>query len=81
MAGFEAVNWYGWLAPAGTPTAVVQKLNTEIGSVVRMPEVQQQFARDGAEPMLSTPAQFAERIAFEVARWRKVVAAANLRAQ
>ena len=81
LAGFEAVNWYGWLAPAATPLAIVQKLNAEIGSVVRQPEVQQQFARDGAEPAWSTPAQFGERIVREVARWRKIVAAAGLQVQ
>jgi tripartite-type tricarboxylate transporter receptor subunit TctC len=81
LAGFEAVNWYGWLAPAGTPAAIVNKLNVEIGNAVRAPDMQQRFARDGAEPVTSTPAQFAERITTEVARWRKVVKEANLRVE
>jgi tripartite-type tricarboxylate transporter receptor subunit TctC len=81
VPGFEAVNWYGWLAPAGTPAAIVSKLNAEIGNAVRMPEMQQRFARDGAEPVTSTPAQFSARIASEVARWRKVVKEANLRVE
>lgn len=81
VPGFEAVNWYGWLAPAGTPAAIVGKLNSEIGNVVRMPDMQQRFARDGAEPVTSTPAQFSARIASEVARWRKVVKEANLRVE
>lgn len=81
LPGFDAVNWYGWLAPAGTPAAIVNKLNAEIGNVVRMPEVQQRFARDGAEPVTSTPSQFSARIVSEVVRWRKVVKEANLRVE
>ena len=81
LPGFEAVNWYGWLAPAGTPVAVVDKLNREIGNIVRLPDVQQRFARDGAEPASSTPSEFSERIVSEVARWRKVVTEANLRVE
>jgi len=81
VPGFEAVNWYGWLAPAGTPAAIVGKLNAEIGNAVRAPDMQQRFARDGAEPVTSTPAQFSGRIASEVARWRKVVKEANLRVE
>ena len=81
LPGFEAVNWYGWLAPAGTSAAIVNKLNAEIGNAVRSPDMQQRFARDGAEPVTSTPSQFSGRIASEVARWRKVVKEANLRVE
>ena len=81
LPGFEAVNWYGWLAPAGTPAAIVNKLNAEIGNAVRTPDMQQRFARDGAEPVTSTPSQFSGRIVSEVARWRKVVKEANLRVE
>ena len=81
LPGFEAVNWYGWLAPAGAPAAIVNKLNAEIGNLVRTPDMQQRFARDGAEPVTSTPTQFSERIVSEVARWRKVVKEANLRVE
>jgi tripartite-type tricarboxylate transporter receptor subunit TctC len=81
VPGFEAVNWYGWLAPAGAPAAIVSRLNTEIGNAVRAPDMQQRFARDGAEPVTSTPAQFSERVVSEVARWRKVVKEANLRVE
>jgi tripartite-type tricarboxylate transporter receptor subunit TctC len=81
VPGFEAVNWYGWLAPAGTPAVILNRLNGEIGNVVRTSDMQQRFARDGAEPVTSTPAQFSERIVSEVARWRKVVKEANLRVE
>lgn len=81
LPGFEVVNWYGWLAPAGAPSTIVSKLNAEIGNLVRSPDMQQRFARDGAEPVTGTPTQFAERVASEVARWRKVVKEANLRVE
>jgi tripartite-type tricarboxylate transporter receptor subunit TctC len=75
------VNWYGWLAPAGTPPPIVTKLNQEIGSLLHLPDVQERFSRDGAEPLTSTPAQLGERIAADIVRWRKVVKEANLRVE
>lgn len=79
LPGYEPVSWYGWLAPAGTPTAIVDKLNQEISGLIRLPDVQERFARDGAEPVSSTPSELGERIASELARWRKVVKESKLR--
>ena len=81
LPGYELVNWYGWLAPAGTPAPIVTKLNQEIGGLLRLPDVQGRFSRDGAEPLASTPAQLGERIAADIVRWRKVVKEANLRVE
>jgi tripartite-type tricarboxylate transporter receptor subunit TctC len=79
LPGYDPMSWYGWLAPAGTPAAIVEKLNQEIGNLIRLPDVQERFARDGAEPKSSTPAELGERIATELARWRKLVNDARLR--
>jgi len=81
LPGYSPVSWYGWLAPAGTPAAVVEKLNHEIAGLIRLPEVRERFARDGADPVSSTPAELGERIVSELARWRKVVNEANLRVE
>jgi tripartite-type tricarboxylate transporter receptor subunit TctC len=81
LPGYEPISWYGWLAPAGTPAAVVDKLNHEIGALIRLPEVRERFLADGAEPVSSTPSQFGERIASELVRWRKVVQEGRLRVE
>jgi tripartite-type tricarboxylate transporter receptor subunit TctC len=81
LPGYEPVSWYGWLAPAGTPAAIIDKLNHEIGDLIRLPDVRERFARDGADPVSSTPAELGERIASELDRWRKVVRASHLRVE
>jgi tripartite-type tricarboxylate transporter receptor subunit TctC len=81
LPGYAPVSWYGWLAPAGTPAPIVDRLNQEIGSAIRQPDVRERFARDGAEPQWSTPEELGERIASDVARWRGVVREAHLRVE
>jgi tripartite-type tricarboxylate transporter receptor subunit TctC len=81
LPGYEPVSWYGWLAPAGTPGAIVARLNNEISGLIRLPDVQERFARDGADPVTSTPSELGERIVSELARWRKVVKESNLRVE
>ncbi|MBI3939077.1 MAG: tripartite tricarboxylate transporter substrate binding protein [Betaproteobacteria bacterium] len=81
VRGYEVTSWYGLLAPAGTPVAIVNKLNGEITAIMRTPELQQWFARGGAEPVVGTPEQFGRHIDREIARWRKVVKTAGVRVQ
>jgi tripartite-type tricarboxylate transporter receptor subunit TctC len=81
LPGYVPVSWYGWLAPAGTPVAIIARLNHEIGGLIRLPDVQERFARDGADPVTSTPSELGERIVSELARWRKVVKESNLRVE
>ena len=81
LPGYAPVSWYGWLAPAATPAAIVDKLNQEIGAVIRLPDVRERFARDGAEPQSSTPEELGERIAADVARWRTLVKESSLRVE
>lgn len=81
VAGYEANNWWGVLAPAGTPAAIVNRLNKEIGLVLAQPEIQKTFENQGAETVTMGAAEFGNFIASETAKWAKVVKAANIKAQ
>ncbi len=77
--GWEADQWYGIVAPAGTPAARVAQLNAEINKALALPEVAQQLAIEGAVPTPTTPKAFGELIAREIPRWAEVVKAGNVR--
>ena len=77
--GFVSANWYGMFAPAGTPAAIVDRLYTEIVGAIKSPELREFMAREGAEPVGSSPAEFAAYIRAEIERYKKVVAASNIR--
>jgi tripartite-type tricarboxylate transporter receptor subunit TctC len=79
VPGFETSQWYGILAPAGTPDAVVRKLNAEINRILKSPEVVERLAADGSVPQGSTPDEFARFIAAEQKRWGQVVKTANIK--
>jgi tripartite-type tricarboxylate transporter receptor subunit TctC len=70
---FEAVTWFGILAPAGTPKPVIAKLNTEINKALKDPEVRKAIEKEGGEVIGGTPEQFAELIKTEIAAWGAVV--------
>jgi tripartite-type tricarboxylate transporter receptor subunit TctC len=71
--GFGISTWYGVWAPAATPPAVVQRLSREIAAIVRLPEVREQFAGLGADPVGNTPAEFAEFARAELTKWAGIV--------
>ena len=77
--GFEADQWYGIVVPAGTPAAVISRLNTEINKALILPDVARQLAIEGATPMPGTPKAFADLIASEIPRWAEVVRAGNVK--
>jgi len=77
--GFEADQWYGIVAPAGTPPAVVARLNAEIHKALALPDVAQQLAAEGAMPNPGPPQAFGELIAREIPRWREVIKAGNVK--
>lgn len=81
LPGIEADNWNGILAPAGTPKSVINKLHAEIVKAMRAPEIAEQFARQGAEVNLSSPAEFSALIKAEVMKWAQVVRAAGIEPQ
>ena len=73
MKGFESYAWYGFLAPAKTPPEVIAKLNEAALKVMKEPEWQRILAETGSENVGESPAQFAEFIKAETAKWAKVV--------
>ena len=81
VAGYESTNAVGILAPAGTPREIVGRLNTEIVRILNLPDVKERLSALGAEPVGSTPAQFASFIQADMAKWAKVVREAKIPAQ
>ncbi len=81
VRGYDVSGWHGWVAPAGTPTAIVSKLSAEFAKAVRSPDVAKTLVRDGGNPIGSTPDQFRQLIAAEVPRWRKVVKDSRMRVE
>ena len=79
VSGYENSTWHGWLAPAGTPPAILSRLNAELVKSTRAPDVVERLALDGAEPVGSTPEQFSRHIAVEMARWSKLVKETGIR--
>src|SRR5262249_54235322 len=67
--GFETYEWYGLFAPARIPKPVLAKLNRDVASIIRMPEVAERMRAQGAEPVGNTPEEFAAFIKTETARW------------
>ena len=72
VPGYEASAWWGLLAPAGTPPAVVDLLNKEVNALLLQAEVRALFERLGVKPAQTTPAAFAATIADDIARWRRL---------
>jgi len=77
--GFEADQWYGIVAPAGTPAAVVARLNAEINKALMLADVAQQLSVEGATPVPATPQAFGDLIKREIPRWAEVVKAGNVK--
>ncbi|MBI3702809.1 MAG: tripartite tricarboxylate transporter substrate binding protein [Rhizobiales bacterium] len=73
LPGFEAVTWFGFTVPAGTPREIVDRLNGEIGKVLAMPEIRQQLARQGIDAGSGTPEQFGVYMHDEFAKWGALV--------
>jgi tripartite-type tricarboxylate transporter receptor subunit TctC len=79
VKGFDATQWYGVVAPAGTPADVVRKLNAEIRAIMQSPEMQERLRTEGAIATVSTPEEFAKLIAAEIERWGKVIRTAGMK--
>lgn len=80
LKGYDLSNWYGLVAPAGTPPAIVAKLNAAIRKVMVRPEVRKQLESAGMEAISTTPDQFAQHIAHEGQRWGALIAKAGITA-
>jgi tripartite-type tricarboxylate transporter receptor subunit TctC len=81
VPGYEAVQWYGFLAPAGTPAAIISQVHAESMKALNSAEMKEKLALDGAEPSPTSPEEFAAHIRNEIDKWRKVAKAAGIEPQ
>ena len=73
LAGFEAGIWNGILAPAHTPPAIVERLHAAVAKIIQSPDTRERILGMGADPAISTPAEFGTLIAAEIKKWSKVI--------
>jgi tripartite-type tricarboxylate transporter receptor subunit TctC len=81
LPGYEIVSWQAVFAPAGTPQPIVQRLATEIGKIINEPDVKSRLAGLGVEPSGAGPAELAALQKSEVAKWGKLIKAANIKVE
>jgi tripartite-type tricarboxylate transporter receptor subunit TctC len=77
VPGFDISTWFGLLAPAGTPPAVIDKWNTDVTKILSAPEMRERLAAQGAEAAPDSPAEFAQFIARELAKYAPIVKASG----
>ncbi len=78
LPGYEAIQWFGMFAPAGTPPAVVARLHKEIEAALKSAEMQKRMTSDGADAVGNTPGEFTAQIKAELEKWAKVAKAAKI---
>ena len=81
VPGYEATQWFGVLAPAGTPRPIIDRLNAEMIKMLKSPDVRERFISDGTDPAPTTPEEFAAYIKSETEKWTKVIKAAGIKPQ
>lgn len=79
VPGYEAIAWYGLLAPAHTPPAIIDKLDREVKRILDLKDVREKLTALGFEPIPTTPAKFAAYLKDEIPKWAKVVKEANVK--
>jgi len=79
--GFEVSGWYGMVAPTGTPREAIMLLHTEIARILKLPEVRERVAGDGAVAVGSSPEAFGVYIRSEIAKWAPVIRASGATAE
>jgi tripartite-type tricarboxylate transporter receptor subunit TctC len=81
LPGYRVISWFGMLTPAGVAPEIIARLQRELTTTMRAPEVRDKLAGEGAEPLTNTPEQFAAFIKSEIAQWVKVVREAKISAE
>jgi len=81
VPGYESTQWFGILAPAGTPRPIIDRLNQEIVRIMQSPAVKQRLTNDGMEIVAGTPEQFGAHIKAETEKWAKVIKAMGLKTE
>jgi tripartite-type tricarboxylate transporter receptor subunit TctC len=79
VSGYDVTGWYGIVAPAGTPQAIVRKLGAELGRAMHTPDMTEKLAADGTEALTGTPEEFRMTIAKEIDKWTQLVKATGLK--
>jgi tripartite-type tricarboxylate transporter receptor subunit TctC len=77
VAGFDVSPWFGLLAPAGTPAAIVRQINGDVAAALREKDTIERFTGQGAEPLITTPEQFLALLQADVEKWGRVVKASG----
>jgi tripartite-type tricarboxylate transporter receptor subunit TctC len=80
LTGYEALSWYGFLAPAKVPPAVLTRLSTEAMRIVKLPEVRESLAGQGAEPVGNTPPEFERFVVAEIKKWTELIRTVGIKA-
>lgn len=80
LPGFEVIVWYGIFAPAGTPEAIINRLNGELRKITAMPDVRKKLTEEGADAINSSPREFEQRIQKDYETWKKVVDSSGAKA-
>jgi len=81
LPGYEFNNWYGIMAPAGTPRALVDSLNAEVHRILALPDVRERFSGLGADPIPSTPEKFTQVMKGDAEKWGRIIKQAGVRAE
>jgi tripartite-type tricarboxylate transporter receptor subunit TctC len=81
LPGYEATQWFGIIAPPGTPKPIVDRLSQQFSAALRAPEMNQRLTADGLDVIASSPEQFAQQIKTDMDKWAKVIKAAGIRAE
>ena len=81
LPGYDATIWLGVMAPTGTPKAIVDWLNAEINKVINRPDIREAWAKQGAEPMVMTPAEFDGFTRRDIEKWAAVVKASGMKVE
>ena len=81
VPGYEAIGWFGMVAPAGTSADVIGRLNREIAAALSVPEIRERALAAGAEPFTNTPQEFAAMIREETSKWAQVIRTAEIKLQ
>jgi len=79
MPGFTAKNWFGILAPAGTPQPVIRKISAEIARILALPDIREKLLSQGMDPFISTPEEFGALLKTDLALYAKIIKTANIK--
>ena len=81
VTGFDTSNWFGMLAPAAVPKAIIDKLNAEVVRILKLPDIAERITSQGGEIVGNSPAEFAAFIAAESAKYAKIIREAGVKSE